>query len=132
MTEPRRLAAIVAAQVRAATSDIVQSQHAAMREVIVRFHGRLVDHPGDSLVAEFASIVDAVECAVFIYRSLTEGAAERRHEGGLAVRIGIDLGDVLIDGERRSGDTLAIAASLRELVESGGIAISGTAHDQVM
>jgi TolB-like protein/class 3 adenylate cyclase/Tfp pilus assembly protein PilF len=131
MTQTRRLAAVLAADVRAATEDAVKSQHAAMREALARFQGRLVDHPGDGLIAEFASIVDAVECAVFIHRSLAERGAERPREERLELRIGVSLGDVLIDGERRSGDTIIVAARLAELVESGGTAISGTAHDQV-
>ena len=125
MTQTRRLAAILAADVRAATKDAAKSQHAAMQEALARFQGRPVDHPGDGLIAEFASIVDAVECAVFIQRT-------RAREERLELRIGVSLGDVLVDGERRSGDTIAVAARLPELVESGSIAISGTAHDQVV
>jgi adenylate cyclase len=131
MTEIRRLAAILAADARAETGDALTSRHAAVREAVARFQGRLVERPGRSLVAEFASVVDAVECAVFIQRAPAEGVGTRPAEQCREVRIGVSLGEVLMDGERRSGDTITVAARLPELVESGGIAISGPAHDQV-
>src|SRR5262245_59178989 len=111
MTETRRLAAILAADVRAATADAVKSQHAAMREALARFQGRVVDHPGDGLIAEFASIVDAVEGAVSLHRTRAEPGGERPGER-VELRIGVSLGDVLVDGERRSGDTITVAARL--------------------
>ena len=131
MAEIRRLAAILAADARAETADALTSQRAAVREAVARFQGRLVERPGEHLVAEFASVVDAVECAVFIQRALAEGAGRRPAEQRREVRIGVSLGDVLIDGERRSGDTITVAVRLPELVEPGGIAVSGPAHDQV-
>jgi len=130
-TETRRLAAVLAADAHGTTIDTPTSHHAAMREAIARFQGRLVDSPGDNLLTEFASVVDAVECAVLIQHTLAERNGALPGEQRLEVRIGVDLGDVLVDGERLYGDAMTIAARLPALAEPGGIAISGTAHDQV-
>lgn len=132
MTETRRLAAVLAADAHGATIDTLTSQHAAMREAIARFRGRLVDSPGKDLLAEFASVVDAVECAVLIQHTLAEQNGALPTQQRVEVRIGVDLGEVLVDGERLYGDALTIAARLPAIAEPGGIAISGTAHDQVV
>jgi TolB-like protein/class 3 adenylate cyclase/Flp pilus assembly protein TadD len=88
--------------------------------------GRVVDAPGDNLLAEFPSVVDAVRCAVDIQAEM-EGAGD----GGLRFRIGVNLGDVLVDGERIVGEGVNVAARLESLAEPGGICVSGTVFDQV-
>ncbi|HEX9869172.1 MAG TPA: tetratricopeptide repeat protein [Candidatus Tectomicrobia bacterium] len=107
----------------------------ASREVIstlIQHHrGRVVDAPGDNLLAEFASVVDAVRCAVEIQHALTEKNAELSPQRQMQFRIGINLGDVIVEGERLYGDGVNIAARLESLAEPGGICISGTVYDQV-
>ena len=122
VVEIRRLAAILSAD----------TQHlAAMRQTISRFRGRVIDSPGNNLLADFASVVEAVECAVMIQRTLTERNATIPAGRRLEFRIGVNLGDVVVDGERLTGDALAVATRLQELAEPGGIAISGTAYEQI-
>ena len=128
--ETWRLAAILGATVHAATSDAVTSQHAALREAIARGQGRLVPGSGDDLLAEFGSVMDAVECAVAIQHTLAARAGAVPGQR-LEVGIGVSLGDVLVDGKQLAGDTMTVAARLAQLVEPGGIAISGIAYDQV-
>jgi adenylate cyclase len=107
----------------------------AYREVIsslVQHHrGRVVDAPGDNLLAEFASVVDAVRCAVEIQQELKTKNAELPDHRRMQFRIGINLGDVIVEGARLYGDGVNIAARLESLAEAGGICISGTVHDHV-
>jgi TolB-like protein len=91
----------------------------------------VVDAPGDNLLAEFASVVDAVTCAVEIQRELAERNAELPDERKMLFRIGINLGDVVDEEGRIYGDGVNITARLESLAEAGGICISGTAYDQV-
>src|SRR5262245_66082191 len=102
-----------------------------MTDRIRERRGRVVDAPGDNLLAEFASVVDAVECAVDLQselgsRNLALPAARR-----VEFRIGINLGDVIVDAERIYGDGVNIAARVEGMADAGGVAISGTAYDQV-
>ncbi len=107
----------------------------AYREVISsliqRHRGRVVDSPGDNLLAEFASVVDAVRCALEIQHALKEKNAELPDHRQMQFRIGINLGDVIVEGERLYGDGVNIAARLESLAEPGGVCISGTVYDQV-
>ncbi len=107
----------------------------AYREVISslvqHYRGRVVDAPGDNLLAEFASVVDAVRCAVDIQQSLKTKNADLLEHRQMQFRIGINLGDVIVEGERLYGDGVNIAARLEGLAEPGGIYISGTVYDQV-
>ncbi len=107
----------------------------AYREVIsslIQHHrGRVVDAPGDNLLAEFASVVDAVRCAVEIQQELKAKNAELPEHRQMRFRVGINLGDVIVEGERLYGDGVNIAARLESLAEPGGICISGTVHDHV-
>ena len=107
----------------------------AYREVISsliqHYRGRVVDSPGDNLLAEFASVVDAVRCAVEIQHALKEKNAELPEHRQMQFRIGINLGDVIVEGERLYGDGVNIAARLESLAIPGGICISGTVYDQV-
>jgi adenylate cyclase len=107
----------------------------AYKEVItglIQHHrGRLVDAPGDNVLAEFNSVVDAVECAVEIQKELKTRNADLPENRKMEFRIGVNLGDVIEEGDRIYGDGLNIAARLESLSEAGGICISGTAYDQV-
>src|SRR5207249_5231737 len=107
----------------------------AYREVIAtliqQYRGRVVDSPGDNLLAEFASVVDAVRCAVEIQQELKPRNAELPDQRKMEFRIGINLGDVVVEGERLYGDGVNIAARLESLAEPGGICISGTVYEHV-
>src|SRR5437867_4346456 len=107
----------------------------AYREVmsaLIREHrGRVVDAPGDNLLAEFASVVDAVECAVELQREFKSRNAELPTPRRMEFRIGINLGDVIMEGERIYGDGVNIAARLEALAEPGGVLVSNTVHEQV-
>src|SRR5262249_29974044 len=96
----------------------------AYREVISsqvqHYRGRVVDPPGDNLLAEFASVVDAVRCAVAIQHALKTKNAELPPQHQMQFRIGINLGDVVVEGERLYGDGVNIAARLESLAEPGG------------
>jgi len=102
-----------------------------MREAIAEFHGRVVDSPGDNVLAEFASAADAVSCSVEIQRRLGERNGELPEQRRLEFRIGVNFGDVLVDGDRIYGDTVNVAARLQGLADAGGVCLSGVAHDQV-
>jgi TolB-like protein/Flp pilus assembly protein TadD len=104
---------------------------AVMRDTIAEAHGRVVDSPGDNLLAEFGSVIDAVGATVQIQRLLAERNAALPERRRLEFRIGITLGDVLIDGDRIYGDTVNIAARLEALADAGSLCISGRAHDEV-
>ena len=105
------------------------------REVMATFirdrHGRVVDAPGDNVLAEFGSVVDAVACAADLQRELKSRNSALPAARRLEFRIGINLGDVIVDGERIYGDGVNIAARVEGMADAGGIAISGTAYDQV-
>jgi adenylate cyclase len=107
----------------------------ACREIISsliqHYRGRVVDSPGDNLLAEFASVVDAVRCAVEIQHALKEKNTELPAHRQMQFRIGINLGDVIVEGERLYGDGVNIAARLESLAIPGGICISGTVYDHV-
>jgi adenylate cyclase len=91
----------------------------------------VVDSPGDNLLAEFASVVDAVQCAVAVQRELATRNASLPAHRKMVFRLGINLGDVLVEGERIYGDGVNIAARLEGLAEGGGICVSGTVYDQI-
>jgi TolB-like protein/class 3 adenylate cyclase len=98
---------------------------------IKEFKGRVVNAPGDSLLAEFVSVLDAVSCAVEIQRELAERNQELPDTRRMDFRIGVTLGDVLVKEEALYGDGVNIAARLESLAEPGGICISGKAHTEV-
>ena len=102
-----------------------------MGSLIHQHRGRVVDSTGDNLMAEFASVVDAVQCAVEIQKGLKTRNAELPENRRMEFRIGINLGDVIEEGERIYGDGVNIAARIESLSEAGGICISGTAYDHV-
>jgi adenylate cyclase len=98
---------------------------------IARHHGRIFKLMGDGLLAEFGSVVDAVECAVALQRGLAERNASVPEEERFQVRIGINLGEVIVEGEDRYGEGVNIAARLEQLAEPGGIYVSGKVSKEV-
>jgi len=94
-------------------------------------HGRVVDSPGDNLLAEFPSALDAMRCAVEVQRALKTRNDDLPTDRKMEFRIGVHLGDVLVDGERIYGDGVNIAARLESLAEAGGISISGAVYTQI-
>jgi adenylate cyclase len=100
-----------------------------MTNLIQQHRGRVVDAPGDNVLAEFGSVVDAVECAVEIQKELKTRNADLPENRRMEFRIGVNLGDVIEDGEQILGDGVNIAARLESLSEAGGICISGSAYD---
>ncbi len=137
----RKLAAILNADVKGysrlmgedekETIHTLNTYKEIMTGLIQHHRGRVVDAPGDNVLAEFASVVDAVECAVEIQKELKTRNAELPDNRRMEFRIGVNLGDVIEDGEQILGDGVNIAARLESLSEAGGICISGTAFDQV-
>lgn len=137
----RRLTAILSADVEGysrlmredeqATVRTLTTYRTAITHLIEQYRGRVVDSPGDNILAEFTSVVDAVNCGVEIQRELAERNAELPENRQMRFRIGINLGDVLEDGKRIYGDGVNIAARMEGLAEAGGIAISGTVHDSI-
>ena len=102
-----------------------------MKNIIPQHHGRVVDSTGDNLLAEFASVVDAVQAAVEIQQVLRAKNSLLPENRRMEFRIGINLGDVIEEGDRIFGDGVNIAARLEGLAEAGGICISGSAFEQI-
>jgi len=137
----RRLAALLVADVagysrlmgsdEAGTLAALQASRAQMAQLIDAHRGRIVNAAGDSLLAEFASVVKAVECAVQMQRALAERNADRPEDRRMQFRIGINLGDVMVENGDLYGDGVNIAARLQALAEPGGILISGAVFDHV-
>jgi len=98
---------------------------------IQQHRGRVVGTAGDSVLAEFASVVDAVQCAVEIQGELKVRNSELPPNRRMQFRIGINLGDVIVQGEQIYGDGVNIAARLESLADGGGICISGTVHEHI-
>jgi TolB-like protein/class 3 adenylate cyclase/Tfp pilus assembly protein PilF len=139
---PRRLAAILSADVAGYSRLMGEDEDATIRTVTVyrdviaalvqQHRGRVVDAPGDNLLAEFASVLEAVQCAVAIQQELNARNTALPLPRRMQFRLGINLGDVIPDGERIYGDGVNIAARLEGLAAAGGICISGTVYDQVV
>ena len=137
----RKLSAILSADVEgysrlmaedeAATVRTLEAYRETMASFIQDHRGRVVDSPGDNLLAEFGSVVDAVQCAVEIQQVLKAKNAELPENRRMAFRIGVNLGDVIEEGERIYGDGVNIAARIEGLAEGGGICISGSAYEQI-
>src|ERR1700731_1047519 len=142
MTQTRRLAAILAADV-AGYSRLMgvdeEGTHerlkALLRELIdpkIKEHrGRIVKNTGDGFLAEFASVVDAVRCAVEVQRGMIDREPEVREERRIRFRIGVNLGDVIVEEHDIFGDGVNVAARLEALAEPGGICISRMVRDQI-
>src|ERR1700728_3448477 len=103
----------------------------AMATLIERHEGRIVNTWGDAVIAEFSSVVEAVQCAVETQQELSGHNDELPEEQRMNFRIGINLGDVMLEGDDVYGDGVNIAARLQELAEPGGILISGPVYEQV-
>ena len=126
----RRLAAVLSADAKGytrlmgedeiGTVQTITGHRAVMRDGVVRFNGRVVDTPGDNLLAEFASVVDAVTCAVEIQRELGARNARLPDDRRLDFRIGVNLGEIIVDGERIYGDTVNVAVRIEALADGGG------------
>jgi adenylate cyclase len=114
-----------------ATVHTITAYRTAMTHLIEQYRGRVVDSPGDNILAEFTSVVDAVNCGVEIQRELAERNAELSDNRKMRFRIGINLGDILEEGKRIYGDGVNIAARMEGLAEAGEICISGTVYDAV-
>lgn len=104
---------------------------AAMAALIERHDGRIVNTWGDAVIAEFPSVVEAVQCAVETQRELSVQDSHLPASQRMQFRIGINLGDVMADGSDIYGDGVNIAARLQEMADPGGILISGPVYDQV-
>jgi TolB-like protein/class 3 adenylate cyclase len=102
-----------------------------MSGLIQQYRGRVVDYPGDNILAEFTSVVDAVQCGVEIQQVLKARNAALPESRRMEFRIGVNLGDVIEEGERIYGDGVNIAARLEAMAEGGGVCISGSAYDQI-
>ena len=137
----RKLAAILSTDVKGysrlmgddemATVETITRYRGIISDFVEDHHGRVIDSPGDNLLAEFASAVDALDCAVAIQERLAiENQCLEEHRR-MVFRIGINVGDVITQGERLYGDGVNIAARLEGLSDAGGICISGMVYDQV-
>ncbi|NIS62943.1 MAG: adenylate/guanylate cyclase domain-containing protein, partial [Proteobacteria bacterium] len=115
----------------AATVKTITAYRNIMAELIKQHRGRVVDSPGDNVLAEFTSVVDAVQCAVAVQKEFQARNAELPEDRRMEFRIGINLGDVIEEEDRIYGDGVNIAARLEALADPGGICISKTAFDQI-
>jgi adenylate cyclase len=142
VSQTRRLAAILAADVAgysrlmgADEEGTLERLKALRRELldpkIAEHHGRIVKTTGDGLLVEFASVVDAVRCAVAVQQAMTERNTGFEADSRIEWRIGINLGDVIVEGDDLFGDGVNIAARIEALADAGGVFVSNTVHDQV-
>jgi adenylate cyclase len=115
----------------ASTIRTLEDSKMLMSRLIQQYHGRVVDAPGDNLLAEFRSVVDATECSVTIQRKLKTKNAEQPDDQRMAFRIGVNLGDVVEEADRIYGDGVNIAARIEGLAHPGGVCISRGAYDHV-
>src|SRR5262249_16431052 len=137
----RKLAAIMSADVEgysrlmgddeAATVRTITEYRGVIGSTVADHGGRVGDAPGDNGLAEFPSGRDAVGAAGGVQRQLQARNELPPAAGRMRFRIGINLGDVIVEGERLYGDGVNIAARLQSLADSGGICLSGTAFDQI-
>ena len=137
----RKLAAILTADVEGYSLLMDQDEEgtirnlkifrSAMTDLVQQYRGRVVDSPGDNILAEFTSVVDAVNCAVEVQREFAERNAELPEDRRMQFRIGVNLGDVVEDQGRIYGAGVNIAARVESMAEAGGICITGRAYDQV-
>jgi TolB-like protein/class 3 adenylate cyclase len=142
MTEQRRLAAIVSADVAGYSRLMGRDESgtlAALKELrrevvdprIAKHNGRIVKTTGDGLLLEFASVVDAVRCVIEVQTAMAEKNAVVPEDRRIALRVGVNIGDIIIDGDDIFGDGVNIAARLQEIAPPGGLCLSGRAHDDV-
>src|SRR5215831_8239270 len=137
----RKLTAILCADVHGYSRLMGADEEATLRTLssyrkiidglVEEHHGRFVTSAGDSVLAEFASVVAAVNCAVEIQNALKTDNATLPPERQMQFRIGVNSGDVMVEGEQIYGDGVNVAARLENLADPGGICISGTVYEQV-
>src|SRR5215470_15372726 len=138
----RRLAAILSADVQGysrlmhedetATIQTLTAYRGLMASLIRQYRGRVVDDPGDNVLAEFPSVVEAVQCAVTIQRTLAAHNAALPPQRQMVFRMGLHLGDIVVEQERIYGSAVNLAARLERVAEGGGLCISGTVYDHVV
>ena len=141
MAETRKLAAILAADIagysalmgadEALTVRDLKAHQAVVLPMVDEFGGRIVDLAGDGILAEFASVVNAVECALAMQEKMAERNAEVEPDRRMRFRIGINLGDVIYDEARLYGDGINIAARLEAIAQPGGISISSKVYEEL-
>jgi TolB-like protein/class 3 adenylate cyclase len=142
MSQTRRLAAILAADVAGysrlmgADEEGTLERLKALRRKLVdpkvaEHHGRIVKTTGDGMLVEFASVVDAVRCAVAVQQAMAERNTGIGADDRIELRIGINLGDVIVDGDDLYGDGVNIAARIEALADAGGVFVSNTVYDHV-
>ena len=137
----RRLSAIMSADVagysrlmgldETGTARVLREHRAVSDALVAKHGGRIVKTTGDGVLIEFPSVVDAVECAVAVQAVMAERNDAIPQDKRMLFRIGVNLGDILIEGDDILGDGVNIAARLEGIAAPGGICISGSAHDQV-
>lgn len=137
----RKLAAILSADVKdysrlmeqdeIGTVAAIKAHRALFSKCVLEHGGRVVDSPGDNILAEFPSVVNAVECALKIQKELQERNQPLPEDRRMEFRLGINLGDVIEDGGRIYGEGVNIAARVQSLAPAGGICLSGSAYDQI-
>src|SRR5215471_2569111 len=137
----RKLAVIFAADVaeysrlmgldEVGTLRTLQAHRAILDRLIAAHHGRIFNTAGDSVMADFASPVDAVDCAIEVQEAIDKENAKRAPGEQMRFRIGVHLGDVIVEGANLFGDGVNIAARLQALAEPGGICLSGAVRDQI-
>jgi adenylate cyclase len=115
----------------AATVQTLELYKSVMSALIEQHRGRVIDSPGDNMLSEFASVVDAVQCAVAIQKELNSRNTELPENRKMRFRIGINLGDVIQEEDRIYGDGVNIAARLEAIADPGGICVSKTAFDHI-
>ena len=115
----------------ASTVRTIELYRTIIIELIIQYRGFVIDSPGDNLLAEFSSVVDSVQCAVAVQKELQVRNAELPDNRKMEFRIGINLGDIIQEGDRIYGDGVNIAARLEGLADPGGICVSKTAFDQI-
>ncbi|WP_035965396.1 adenylate/guanylate cyclase domain-containing protein, partial [Bradyrhizobium sp. YR681] len=113
------------------TLETLRRYFAAMARLVERHDGRIVNTWGDAVIAEFASVVEAVQCAIEIQQEASNQESAPPQANPMRFRIGINLGDVMVDGTNIYGDGVNIASRLQELAEPGGVVISSSVYDQV-
>ena len=109
----------------------VREHREAARPIVASLNGRIVKATGDGLLLEFPSVVAAVECAIAVQKLMVERNADVPEDKRIRYRMGVNLGDVLVEGDDILGDGVNIAARLEGICEPGGVLISGTAYDHV-
>ncbi|MBR0827416.1 guanylate cyclase [Bradyrhizobium manausense] len=115
----------------AGTLEALRRCRTAIAGLVDRHDGRIVNTWGDAVIAEFASVVEAVQCAVEIQQEISSQNLGPPHAPQMRFRIGVNLGDVMVDGSDIFGDGVNIAARLQELAEPGGVMVSASVYDQV-